>query len=44
MYDFMYVDTETMTEEDYFPATKKFVENHNKSSSRGPVPKKLAGI
>ena len=27
MYYFMYVDTETISQEDYFPATKTFVEN-----------------
>ena len=39
MYDFMYVDTDTMTEEYCFPDTKTFVKNHKKSSSQGPVPK-----
>ena len=27
MHAFMYVDTETIAEEDYFPATKEFFEN-----------------
>ena len=39
MYDFMYVDTQTMTAEDYFNATKEFVVNRKKISTTGPVTK-----
>ena len=39
IYPFIYVDTETMTEEDYFPAAKKIVVNYKKISTLGPVPK-----
>ena len=38
MNDFMYVDTKTMSVEDYFPYTF-FVYNYNKMSTPGPVPK-----
>ena len=44
MYDVMYVDTETISEEDYFPDTKTFVANHKKMSTSGPVPKKWLGF
>ena len=39
MYDFMYVDTETMPEEDYFAATKTFVEKYKKHLTPVPLPK-----
>ena len=39
MYALMYVDTEIMSEEHYFPATKTFVENYKKMSTLVPVPK-----
>ena len=38
IYDFMYADTDEMSEEDYFPYTKKFVENYNNTSTPGSVP------
>ena len=39
MYDFMYVDTKTIPEEEYFPATKKYAEKYKKISTPVPVPK-----
>ena len=39
MYDFIYVDTGIIPVEELFPNTKSFVENHNKISTPGPVPK-----
>ena len=39
MYNFMYVDPETMAEEEYFPSTKTFVTNYKNMSTTGPVPK-----
>ena len=39
MFAFVYVYPETMVEEEYFPATKNIVENYNKMSTPGPVPK-----
>ena len=30
LYDFMYIDTETITEEDYIPDTIEFVEYYKK--------------
>ena len=39
MYAFKYVDPETISEEDYFIATKHFVENYKKVSTPVPVPK-----
>ena len=35
----IYVDTDTMTEEDYFPVTKKIVEKYKKSLTPVQVPK-----
>ena len=39
MYDFMYVDPETMPVEDHLPATKTFVAIYKKFSNAGTVPK-----
>ena len=39
MYDFMYVDTDTITEEEYFSSTRNIFENYKKMSTPGPVPK-----
>ena len=33
MYAFMYVDPETISSEEYYPATKILVENYNKIST-----------
>ena len=44
MYAFMYVDTESMEEEDYFPATKTFVANYKKISTPWPVPRLFLGF
>ena len=38
MYAFMYVDPETITLEDHFPATKIFVVNYKKMSTPRIVP------
>ena len=35
----MYIDTEKMADEDYFPDIKKFVKNYKKMSTPGAVPK-----
>ena len=35
----MYVNHETISEEEHFPYTKTFVENYKKMSNPGPVPK-----
>ena len=43
MYAFMYVDTETMAEEEYFPSTKHLFQT-TKMSALGPIPKKLPGF
>ena len=39
IYDFIYVDPETMPAEDHFPATKKIVLRYKKISTPGTVPK-----
>ena len=39
VYDFMYVDPQTMPTEDHFPAIKSFVVNYKKISTPGPIPK-----
>ena len=39
VYDFMYIDDETPSEEEYFPDTNKFVYNCKKRSTTVPVPK-----
>ena len=39
MYDFIYVDPNTMPPEENFPDTKIFVDNYKKISTPGPVPK-----
>ena len=39
MYDFMYVDPETISGEEIFPATETFVEKYKKNSTPVPVPK-----
>ena len=39
MYDFMYVDTNKISVEDYVPSTKTFVEKYKKIPTPGPVPK-----
>ena len=44
MYDFMYVDPETVTMEDHFPATKPFFMNYKKISTPGPAPKHWLGF
>ena len=44
MYDFMYVDPETMPVEAYFPATKTFIENYNKMSTTRRVSKHYLGF
>ena len=44
MYDFMYVDPETMIGEDHFNATNTFVENYNKMSTPETVPKHWPGF
>ena len=44
MYDFMYVDPETIPGEEYFPATKTFAVNYKKMSTLGTVPKHWLGF
>ena len=44
MYAVMYVDPETMVEENYFTYTKTFVEDYNKMSMPGPLPKYCLGF
>ena len=44
MYDFVYVDTQKMTEEGYFTVTKTYVENYKKISTPVPVPKYWHGF
>ena len=44
MFDFIYVDTVTMPEEYYFPATGIFFENYNKRATPGPIPKHWLGF
>ena len=39
MYDFMYVELDTMPPEDNFSDTRTFVDNYKKMSTPGPVPK-----
>ena len=39
MYYFIYVDPETMEEEEYFIDTKTFFEKYNRRSSTGLAPK-----
>ena len=39
MYDFMYVDPDTMPVEEHFTATKKYAVNYKKMSTPGPVQK-----
>ena len=39
MYDFMYVDNETIPVEEHFTATKKCVVNYKKMSTPGPIPR-----
>ena len=39
MYDFVYVDTKTMLEDDYFLATTIFVQDYKNRSTPGPVSK-----
>ena len=39
MHDFVYVDPDTMTVEDHFPATKIFFVDYNKMSTTVTVPK-----
>ena len=41
MYALIHADTETITNECYFLATKTFVENYKKMSTPGLVPKHL---
>ena len=43
MYAFMYVDTETMAEEEYFPSTKHLFQT-TKMSALVPIPKKMAWV
>ena len=44
LYDFMYVDHETIPVEEDFPDTKTSVENYKKMSTPGPVPKYWLGF
>ena len=44
MYAFMYVDPETVTMEDHFPATKSFFMNYKKISTPVTVPKHWLGF
>ena len=44
MYDFMYVDTQTIPMKNYFPASKIFVVDYNEMSTPGPVPKHFLGL
>ena len=39
MYYFIYVDPETVEEEEYFTNTKRFVEKYNRRSAPGIPPK-----
>ena len=39
MFAFMWVDTDIIAEEDYFPTTKTFFENYKIGSTPGPLPK-----
>ena len=39
MYDFMYVDPQTIPVEDHYPDTKIFVVKYNKLSTTGQIPK-----
>ena len=36
---FLFVNPETISEEEYFPVTEKIVENYKKMSTAGPVTK-----
>ena len=44
MYDFMCVDPGTIPEEEYFPDTKRIVENYKKRSTPGPDAKYWPGF
>ena len=44
MYDFMYVDPETIYQEDYFLATRTFVESYKKRLTIGPDKKHWLGF
>ena len=44
MFSFTYVYPKTMPVEDPFPDTKSLVENYNKMSTPGPVPKHCLGF
>ena len=44
MYASIHVDPETMSVEDHFTATKKFVANYKKISIAGKVPKYFLGF
>ena len=44
MYDLMYVDPETIPEEDYLPYTKPLSENYKKTSTPGPFPNHWLGF
>ena len=39
MYDFMYVDNDTIPKEEYFPGIKTIFENYKKTPNPGSVPK-----
>ena len=41
MYDFMYVNPDSIPVEDYFPETKTFFDKYKKMSTPGPVPTHL---
>ena len=44
MYAFVYIDPYTIPVLDCFPSTKTFVDNYNKNSTPGPVPKHWLGF
>ena len=44
MYDLMYADPETMEEEDWFWATKSFVDDYNRRSTPFPFQKHSLGF
>ena len=44
MYAFMYVDAETILQEDYFTDTKTFAEYYKKISTPGPLSKHWLGF
>ena len=44
MFDFMYINQETIPAEEYFPAIQTFPENYKIMSTPGPGPKNWLGF